>query len=79
MLARPGTAGIRSRRLALVVADGIDARVAIEVHDLLAAQGAVPRFIGVALSLPVLAKAVGPKRSSALNTPLPEALDPLDD
>jgi catalase len=49
MFVRPGKAGIRSRRIALIVADGVDIAAAKGAHEMLAAQGAVPRFVGVKL------------------------------
>jgi len=49
LLARPGNTGIRTRRVALLVADGVDGDVATRVHRELSAQGAVPRFVGVKL------------------------------
>jgi catalase len=44
--ARPGDGGIRTRRIAILVADGVDGGAAQTLHSGLAAQGAVPRFIG---------------------------------
>ena len=49
LLARPGKLGIRTRRIAIFVADGVDAQMASGIHDRLLAAGAVPRFIGVRL------------------------------
>jgi catalase len=49
LLARPGKVGIRTRRVAILVADGVDGVAAAEIHDLLMAQGAVPRFVGIKL------------------------------
>ena len=47
LFARPGTAGVKGRRIALLVADGIDAAPLREIHAALAAAGAAPRFVGV--------------------------------
>jgi len=47
LLVRPGQVGIRSRRVALLVADGVDGDAATHVHEALVAEGAVPRFVGV--------------------------------
>jgi catalase len=47
LLVRPGQVGIRSRRVALLVADGVDSDTAAHVHEALVAEGAVPRFVGV--------------------------------
>jgi catalase len=47
LLARPSQVGIRSRRIALLVADGTDGDAAAQIHEALVAEGAVPRFVGV--------------------------------
>ena len=49
LFARPGDGSVRGRKVALLVGDGIDAESLRAVHQALAAQGAVPRFIGVRL------------------------------
>jgi catalase len=49
LLARPGVEGIKTRRIAILVADGVAGVAALAIHQALAAQGAVPRFIGVKL------------------------------
>jgi catalase len=49
LLARPGQDGIRTRKVAILVADGVDGEVAASIHANLAARGAVPRFVGVQL------------------------------
>jgi catalase len=49
MFARPGESGVRSRRIALLLADGCDAASMIRVHAHFAAAGAVPRFVGSTL------------------------------
>ncbi|MGZ8228344.1 MAG: catalase [Burkholderiales bacterium] len=46
LFARPGAVGIRTRRIALLVADGVDGAAMTAIHEALAAQGAVPRFVG---------------------------------
>jgi catalase len=46
LLARPGDGGIRTRRIALLVADGVDGASLRKLHDALAAEGAVPRYVG---------------------------------
>ena len=45
LLARPGNQGIRTRRIAILVADGSD-DAAVKIHRDLTAKGAVPRFVG---------------------------------
>ncbi|HET7203633.1 MAG TPA: catalase [Steroidobacteraceae bacterium] len=49
LFARPGEAGVATRRLALLVADGLRAAEMIELHDEFAAAGAVPRFVGATM------------------------------
>jgi catalase len=46
LLARPGQGGIRSRVVALLVAEGVDARSLLAVRAALQAQGAVARLLG---------------------------------
>jgi catalase len=46
LLARPGDGGIKTRRIAVVVAKGADTRAASVVYVALAEAGAVPRFVG---------------------------------
>ena len=46
LMSRPGEEGIRTRRVAILVADGVDGAAAQRCREALAAQGAVPRFIG---------------------------------
>jgi catalase len=49
LLARPGDGSVKGRKVALLVADGIDAESLRRVHAALADAGAVPRFIGARL------------------------------
>jgi catalase len=49
LLSRPGEVGIRTRRVALLVADGVDGEGALAIHQALSSQGAVPRFVGVVM------------------------------
>jgi catalase len=57
LLARLGTEGIKTLRIAIMVADGVDGQPAMAIHESLAAQAAVPRF--VAETLGKLASATG--------------------
>ncbi len=45
LLARPGDGSIKARKVAILVADGIDGQSAMAIHAALFAQGAVPRFV----------------------------------
>jgi catalase len=49
LLARPGSDGIQTRHIAILVAEGVDSKAAAAIHDLLSAAGAVPRFVGIKL------------------------------
>jgi catalase len=49
LFSRPGQTGIRTRRVAILVADGVDGAAATALHEGLVAQGAVPRFVGITL------------------------------
>ncbi len=46
LMARPGDGGIRTRRIAILVADGVDGEAVTALHATLSEQGAVPRFVG---------------------------------
>jgi catalase len=47
LLARPGELGVRSRKVALIVATGIDGEALDAVRTALRAAGAVPRLVGL--------------------------------
>jgi catalase len=49
LFARPGDGTIRTRRVALLVADGVDAKPLMAIHQRLTGEGAVPRFVGIRL------------------------------
>jgi catalase len=49
LLARPGKLGIRTRRIAVLLADDADGAQALDVHRALTEQGGVPRFVGIKL------------------------------
>jgi catalase len=49
LFAFPGDGGVRTRRVAIVVGDGADAQAVQTVYDGLTAEGAVARYVGVAL------------------------------
>ena len=49
LFARPGNGSIATRRVAILVADGVDGIAARAIKTALAAEGAVPRFVGVRL------------------------------
>ncbi len=45
LMARPGDGSIRGRKVAILVADGVDGEGAMAIHRALVAQGAVPRLV----------------------------------
>jgi catalase len=49
LFARPGDGSVRARRVAILVADGVDGDAARSLADRLVAAGAVPRFVGARL------------------------------
>ncbi len=49
LFARPGDGSIRTRRVAIRVADGVDGEAATALHEGLLKAGAVPRFVGARL------------------------------
>jgi catalase len=49
LLARPGQTGIRTRRVAILVAPGVDAAQVGQLYAGLLAEGAVPRLVGAML------------------------------
>jgi catalase len=49
LFARPGYEGIKTRRVAILVADGVDTEEASLLHAALLQRGAVPRFVGIKL------------------------------
>ena len=49
LFARPGTLGIKGKKVALLVADDADLDALLAVHARLAAEGALPRFVGTRL------------------------------
>lgn len=46
LMAHPGDGGIRTRKVAILIAPGFDLQSAQAVHDALVRQGAVPRYVG---------------------------------
>jgi catalase len=51
LFARPGDRSVRTRRVAILVADGVDVNVARALHEGLSQAGAVPRYIGPRLGM----------------------------
>ena len=46
LFARPGDGSVKTLRVALLVADNVNAETLRQAHQALAAAGAVPRFVG---------------------------------
>jgi catalase len=51
LFARPGEAGVRTRRVAILVADGMEGNALRALAEQLVAAGAVPRFVGARLGV----------------------------
>ena len=51
LMARPGDGGVRGRRIALLVANGVDGTSRRAAHAVLAGAGAAPRFVGARLGM----------------------------
>jgi catalase len=51
LFARPGDGSIRTRRVAILVADGCDGEALVALADRLTNEGAVPRFVSTTLGL----------------------------
>jgi catalase len=49
LFARPGDGSIRTRRVAILVADGCDGKSLVALADRLTSEGAVPRFVSTTL------------------------------
>ena len=49
LFSRPGDGSIRTRRIAIVAADGCDGKALTEIADRLTDEGAVPRFVSTTL------------------------------
>ena len=49
LFARPGDGSIRTRRVAILVADGIEKEIIGKIHTALTEAGAVPRLVGIQL------------------------------
>ena len=49
LFARPGDGSIRTRRVAILVADGCDGDALVALADRLTSEGAVPRFVSTTL------------------------------
>ena len=49
LFARLGDGGVKTRRVALLVCDGVDGASLQEVHSALIAEGAMPKFLGASL------------------------------
>jgi catalase len=49
IFSQPGDGSIRTRRIAIMVADGVDGAAAKTLHEGLTREGAVPRYVGIRL------------------------------
>ncbi len=49
LFSKPGTGGVATRKVAILIAAGVDGQAAREVREFLVEQGAVPRYVGARL------------------------------
>ena len=49
LFARPGDGSVKTRRVAILIANGVDGAALSKLHTILSGAGAVPRFVGVRL------------------------------
>ncbi len=73
LFARPGDDGIAGRKVAILIADGVDGEGAMAIHKALAAAGAIPRLVAVSLA-PVKAGAGGALDPDATFENMPSVL-----
>ena len=58
LFARPGDGSIRTRRVAILVADGCNGKSLVALADRLTAEGAVPRFVAARLGVVAAGEAI---------------------
>ena len=68
LMFRPGEQGIRARKIALLVADGVDGASLMGVHRALAAEGAVPKLIAPRIGEVKTSKGVALKADASFET-----------
>jgi catalase len=68
LFARPGDGSIRTRRVAILVADGVDGAAATALHEALAGEGAVPRFVAPRLGAVRMAEGDALEADATLET-----------
>ena len=68
LMFRPGEQGIRARKIALLVADGVDGASLMGVHRALAAEGAVPKLIAPRIGEVKTSKGVAFKADASFET-----------
>jgi catalase len=59
LFARPGEVGIRTRRIAILVADGVDGEATQRIQEALVNQGGIPRLVGPRLGRVLTANGEG--------------------
>ena len=68
LMFRPGEQGIRARKIALLVADGVDGASLMETHRALAGEGAVPKLIAPRIGEVKTSKGVAFKADASFET-----------
>ena len=70
LLARPGIGSVATRRVAVLVADGMDTGFAAQIYDQLSSAGALPRYVGLRLGKVNGAGGVDPGRGHVRGRPI---------
>jgi catalase len=77
LTALPGEVGVRSRRIAILVADGVDGESLTALHAALTDAGAVPRFVGPRLGTYKTAKGATVEADASMENSPPVLFDAL--
>ena len=77
LLARPGDGSIRTRKIALLIADGVESESLAAIYKQLADAGAVPRYVGVTLGTVQDSNGVGIETDVTLEAAPPVLFDAL--
>ena len=77
LTALPGEAGVRTRRVAILIADGVEGTSLAALHSALTAAGAVPRFVGPRLGSYVAANGEHIEADASMENSPPVLFDAL--
>ena len=77
LTARPGDTGVRTRKVAILVADGFEGGSLLRLHEALTDAGAVPRFVGSRLGTYKPIKGKGVDADASMENSPPVLFDAL--